>query len=150
MFNQQFICLCQSQAWIWVSCFQSMVVTHLNLTRGFEKLMTIWWSNTNMLSSLFLSIFLSSGITHACYESFFSSLDGFQCYSWSFEFRKCEAFCIFCDTSNPLPHFLYCSIRLTVYDFVKRLIATSEKEFQQIVEDNREKKSQTSNWTIMK
>ncbi|XP_038882016.1 probable envelope ADP,ATP carrier protein, chloroplastic [Benincasa hispida] len=37
------------------------------------------------------------------------------------------------------------SIRLTVYDFVKRLIATSEKEFQQIVEDNREKKSQTSN-----
>ncbi|KAL0545295.1 hypothetical protein IC582_020447 [Cucumis melo] len=37
------------------------------------------------------------------------------------------------------------SIRLTVYDFVKRLIATSEKEFQQLVEDNREKKSQTSN-----
>lgn len=54
---------------------------------------------------------------------------------------KREAFC----TSNPLPRFLYCSIRLTVYDFVKRLIATSEKEFQQLVEDNREKKSQTSN-----
>ncbi|XP_022151582.1 probable envelope ADP,ATP carrier protein, chloroplastic [Momordica charantia] len=32
------------------------------------------------------------------------------------------------------------SIRLTVYDFVKRLIATSEKELQQIVEDNREKR----------
>lgn len=37
------------------------------------------------------------------------------------------------------------SIRLTVFDYLKGLIAISKKEFEQIVEDNREKKAQTSN-----
>ncbi|KAB2626178.1 envelope ADP,ATP carrier protein [Pyrus ussuriensis x Pyrus communis] len=31
------------------------------------------------------------------------------------------------------------SIRLTTYDMVKRLISTSQKEFQRIVEENRSK-----------
>ncbi|XP_044479343.1 probable envelope ADP,ATP carrier protein, chloroplastic [Mangifera indica] len=36
------------------------------------------------------------------------------------------------------------SIRLTTFDIVKRLIATSEKEFQKLVEENREKQSQNA------
>ena len=36
-----------------------------------------------------------------------------------------------------------CSIRLTTYDFVKRLIATSEKELQKIMEENRDKQHQS-------
>lgn len=38
--------------------------------------------------------------------------------------------------------FFKCSIRLTTYDMVKRLIATSQKEFQRIVEENRNKQQQ--------
>lgn len=46
--------------------------------------------------------------------------------------------------------FSYCSIRLTTFDIVKRLIAASEKEFQRIVEENRSKHSQNgSNWTSL-
>ncbi|XP_011047457.1 PREDICTED: probable envelope ADP,ATP carrier protein, chloroplastic [Populus euphratica] len=37
------------------------------------------------------------------------------------------------------------SIRLTTFDIVKRLIAASEKEFQRIVEENRQKQSQVAN-----
>lgn len=49
---------------------------------------------------------------------------------------------------NPFFFFFgYCSIRLTTFDIVKRLIAASEKEFQRIVEENRSKHSQNaSNW----
>lgn len=35
-----------------------------------------------------------------------------------------------------------CSIRLTTYDMVKRLIVTSQKEFQRIVEENCSKQQQ--------
>ncbi|GMI64594.1 hypothetical protein like AT3G51870 [Hibiscus trionum] len=37
------------------------------------------------------------------------------------------------------------SIRLTIFDIVKRLIAASEKEFQQIVDENRQKEKQEAN-----
>ncbi|KAL9336901.1 hypothetical protein Peur_071389 [Populus x canadensis] len=37
------------------------------------------------------------------------------------------------------------SIRLTTFDIVKRLIAAGEKEFQRIVEENRQKQSQVAN-----
>ncbi|XWS59957.1 hypothetical protein CRYUN_Cryun08bG0166900 [Craigia yunnanensis] len=37
------------------------------------------------------------------------------------------------------------SIRLTTFDIVKRLITTSEKEFQEIVEENRQKEKQETN-----
>lgn len=35
-----------------------------------------------------------------------------------------------------------CSIRLTTFDMVKRLIVTSQKEFQRIVEENCSKQQQ--------
>ena len=38
-----------------------------------------------------------------------------------------------------------CSIRLTTFDIVKRLIAASEKEFQKIVDENRQKEKQETN-----
>lgn len=40
---------------------------------------------------------------------------------------------------SDLRHLLLCSIRLTTFDIVKRLIAASEKEFQKIVDENRQK-----------
>ncbi|KAF9680036.1 hypothetical protein SADUNF_Sadunf06G0078300 [Salix dunnii] len=43
---------------------------------------------------------------------------------------------------NALKNLPNSSIRLTTFDFVKRLIASSEKEFQRIVEENRHKQSQ--------
>ncbi|KAJ6331534.1 hypothetical protein OIU76_010002 [Salix suchowensis] len=43
---------------------------------------------------------------------------------------------------NALKNLPNSSIRLTAFDFVKRLIAASEKEFQRIVEENRHKQSQ--------
>ncbi|KAJ6381470.1 hypothetical protein OIU77_030201 [Salix suchowensis] len=43
---------------------------------------------------------------------------------------------------NALKNLPNSSIRLTTFDFVKRLIAASEKEFQRIVEENRHKQSQ--------
>ncbi|KAJ6746956.1 SOLUTE CARRIER FAMILY 25 [Salix koriyanagi] len=42
---------------------------------------------------------------------------------------------------NALKNLPNSSIRLTAFDFVKRLIAASEKEFQRIVEENRHKQS---------
>ncbi|KAJ6362877.1 hypothetical protein OIU78_003129 [Salix suchowensis] len=44
---------------------------------------------------------------------------------------------------NALKNLPNSSIRLTTFDFVKRLIAASEKEFQRIVEENRHKQSIT-------
>lgn len=47
-------------------------------------------------------------------------------------------------------HFFLCSIKLTTYDIVKRLISASEKEFQTIAEENRIKHKNTNNqwyWT---
>ncbi|KAJ6699462.1 THYLAKOID ADPATP CARRIER PROTEIN CHLOROPLASTIC [Salix purpurea] len=43
---------------------------------------------------------------------------------------------------NALKNLPNSSIRLTTFDFVKRLIAASEKEFQRIVEENRHKQRQ--------
>ncbi|KAL5740407.1 hypothetical protein ACOSP7_029291 [Xanthoceras sorbifolium] len=45
---------------------------------------------------------------------------------------------------NALKNLPNSSIRLTTFDMVKRLIATSEKEFQRITEDNREKQNQSA------
>ena len=47
-------------------------------------------------------------------------------------------------------HFSLCSIKLTTYGIVKRLITASEKEFQTITEENRNKHKNTNNqwyWT---
>lgn len=42
-----------------------------------------------------------------------------------------------------------CSIRLTIFDAVKRLIANSEKEFQRIMEENRQKQSvNAGRWSV--
>uniref|UniRef100_A0A6N2KL19 Uncharacterized protein n=1 Tax=Salix viminalis TaxID=40686 RepID=A0A6N2KL19_SALVM len=46
---------------------------------------------------------------------------------------------------NALKNLPNSSIRLTTFDIVKRLIAASEKEFQRIVEENRQKQSQVAN-----
>ncbi|KAJ9185355.1 hypothetical protein P3X46_004998 [Hevea brasiliensis] len=46
---------------------------------------------------------------------------------------------------NALKNLPNSSIRLTAFDMVKRLIATSGIEFQKIVEENREKQSQNAN-----
>ncbi|EEF34280.1 probable envelope ADP,ATP carrier protein, chloroplastic [Ricinus communis] len=46
---------------------------------------------------------------------------------------------------NALKNLPNSSIRLTTFDMVKRLIAASEKEFQKIMEDNREKQGQNAN-----
>ncbi|XP_050213955.1 probable envelope ADP,ATP carrier protein, chloroplastic [Mercurialis annua] len=46
---------------------------------------------------------------------------------------------------NALKNLPNSSIRLTTFDMVKRLIATSEREFQKIVEENRKKHGQNAN-----
>ncbi|KAK0584054.1 hypothetical protein LWI29_006994 [Acer saccharum] len=45
---------------------------------------------------------------------------------------------------NALKNLPNSSIRLTTFDMVKRLIASSEKEFQRIMEENREKQNQNA------
>ncbi|TXG71892.1 hypothetical protein EZV62_000471 [Acer yangbiense] len=45
---------------------------------------------------------------------------------------------------NALKNLPNSSIRLTTFDMVKRLIASSEKEFQRITEENREKQNQNA------
>ncbi|KAE8704503.1 Thylakoid ADP,ATP carrier protein [Hibiscus syriacus] len=46
---------------------------------------------------------------------------------------------------NALKNLPNSSIRLTIFDIVKRLIAASEKELQQIVDENRQKEKQEAN-----
>ncbi|XVE97081.1 hypothetical protein REPUB_Repub02eG0279900 [Reevesia pubescens] len=46
---------------------------------------------------------------------------------------------------NALKNLPNSSIRLTTYDIVKRLIAASEKEFQKIMDENRQKQKQETN-----